>query len=317
MGNIILTTDCQRRCKYCFAKDNKKTPMQFEKEAFIKAVEWITKDNYMIPRIGLLGGEPTLHPDFLYFIDYLMSRKLNTVVFTNGMVEEYSFYNNIINIAHKNGVRHSSSLGFCLNVNEKKYRTEKEEILQKTFINTLGKVSSLSFNIFEPEFDPYFLIEYILQYKCMKNIRLGLAAPLGNRNKFLKIEDFKTVAEKLVEFVKEATRNNITVGFDCGFTKCMFSDIDQNVLHKLKVETWGFMCNPTLDIYPNLDVTYCYPLSGILKEKMDNWESAMELYIHWEDVIKEYENIYNECESCTYFKTQICNGGCKAHKVNG
>jgi len=289
--------------------------MEFNLPDFKKVVSWLINENMLLPRIGLLGGEPTLHPNFIEFLDHLLSKKINTVVFTNGMIENTKIYDDIIDVALKNEIKHANSFGFCLNVNEKKYRTKKEDILQKRFLEELGRVSTLSFNIFEPDFDPYFLLEIILQHKCMKNIRIGLASPLGNRNKFLKTKDFKVVGDKLSEFIRETSRNDVIVGFDCGFVRCMFPDNIGKEL--LKVEGWGHYCHPTIDVYPNLEVAYCYPLSKILKARMEDWKTSMDLYIHWSKEIRKYELIYDQCPDCKYLSTETCDGGCKAHKANG
>jgi len=37
------------------------------------------------PRVGLLGGEPTLHPQFITILAYLLARGLHVRVFTNGL----------------------------------------------------------------------------------------------------------------------------------------------------------------------------------------------------------------------------------------
>jgi radical SAM protein with 4Fe4S-binding SPASM domain len=314
--NLILTTDCQRKCSYCFAKDNQNNPMQFTMENLMKAIFWLEQEKHMFDRIALLGGEPTIHPQFIEFLEYLLPRRLGILVFTNGMIENIEIYSKIVDVASRNGIRGFPQLGFCVNINESKYRIDKEEALQTLFFEKLGKVSMLSFNIFEEKFDPYFLIEKIKKYSLIKSIRLGIAAPLGNRNNYLKIESFSKVSSKIVSFMKEATKQNIYVGFDCGFVRCMFSEEDLLDIKDL-CGNITFDCGPSIDIYPNLEISSCYPMSTVLREKMENYKSPTHLFSYWQSKFNDYKPVYDRCETCNYFSNLICNGGCKAYKANG
>ena len=315
--NLILTTDCQRKCQYCFAKDNLENPMQFTMENFKKVIDWIETDIRDVDRIALLGGEPTLHPDFINFIKYLLPRKLGILVFTNAMVENKDFYKDIIDIAIENSVSSFPELGFCVNINEPKYRSKKENELQNLFFERLGRVSSLSFNIFEKEFNPYFLISTIKKYGLVKNIRLGIAVPLGNRNKHLKVEYYSNVAIKIMEFIRLAVEHKIIVGFDCGFTRCMFTEKNLQELNSLKTGSITFDCGPSIDIYPSMEATSCYPMSHILRENILDYTSFRELFYIWKQKFNKFNNIYLECIDCTHYIHYNCDGGCKAYKANG
>ncbi len=313
--NLILTTDCQRKCSYCFAKENINNPMQFTMENFKKAVNWLEKD---IPdRIALLGGEPTLHPLFIDFLDYTLSKKLETMVFTNAMIEDMDFYHEVIKIAIKNKVSGFKNLGFCVNLNEPKYRSSKEKELQDIFFSRLGRVSSLSFNIFEETFDPYFLIDYINKYNLVKNIRLGLAMPLGNKNRYLDIKHYSEVAIKIMNFIRKATKNKIFIGFDCGFVRCMFTEGDLKELEGLKTTFISFDCGPTIDIYPNLEIASCYPMSQKFRCNLSDYTSLGFLYIDWKLELRKLKHIYDKCDTCEYLLDSKCDGGCKAYRANG
>lgn len=315
--NIILITDCQRRCEYCFAKNNINNPMQFSMENFKTAINWIGSTNCNNERIALLGGEPTLHPDFIEFLEYILPKKLRVLIFTNGMIENINLYNDIINVAIKNNIRTFLDLGFCVNINEPKYRSKRENELQDLFFKHLGKVSSLSFNIFEEEFDPYFLISIINKYNLVKNVRLGIAVPLGNKNKYLNINSYKYISTKIIDFIKVCLKYKIFIVFDCGFTKCMFSEEDLQELDNLKNTSISFDCGPSIDIYPNLEITSCYPMSDILRVNMKDYPSANELLINWEQKFNTLNTIYNKCNECNYFISKECGGGCKAYNYNG
>jgi len=315
MSNIILTTECPRKCSYCFAKDNAKTPMNFLMGNFVKAVDWLARENDMIQRIGLLGGEPTAHPKFLEFLDYMLSRRLNTLVFTNGMIEEEDVLK-IIEIAAKNGIKHSDHLCFCVNVNEAKYRSRKEQRLQTRFLEILGRVSVLSFNIFEDSCDFGFLVDLINQHNMVRNVRFGLAAPLGNRNTFMDPGGYDKIAEKLTQFSAIRKKEDITMGTDCGFPMCMFTEKQRTIIQNSPLEAFSFDCGPTIDVYPNLEVAACYPMSKVLRAKVED-QSYADLFWKWTKEMNEMEPMYSKCYECDFYKVHTCSGGCKAHKANG
>lgn len=317
MSNIVLTTKCPRRCKYCFAKDNQDNPMEFQMGNFVKAIEWLSNDKNIVGRVGLLGGEPTAHPKFIDFLDYVLSKKINTTVFTNGMIEKEETLFKIIDIAKKNKVKHVDHLCFCINVNEQKYRGDKEQRLQEQFLKILGRVSVPSFNIFEESCNFDFLVDLINKYNMVRNIRFGLAAPLGNRNKFMSPSGYKTIAEKLTNFTAIRKKQNIKMGTDCGFPRCMFTQKQIDIILNGPLETLSFDCGPSIDIYPDLTITHCFPTSRIKKVKMKDYKTYAELYHKWEKEMKQEKPLYDDCLTCVWFLNNECSGGCKAHRIYG
>ena len=61
MANILLTQKCNQKCPYCFASYNEGNDY-ISKENFVKAIKFLKKTPG--EKIGLLGGEPLLHPEF-------------------------------------------------------------------------------------------------------------------------------------------------------------------------------------------------------------------------------------------------------------
>ena len=87
MANIMLTYRCNLRCSYCFANEFVgKESTDISLENFLKAVSFITSSGE--PRIGLIGGEPTVHPGFRVIMDLLIANpKVQYIeVFTNGLL---------------------------------------------------------------------------------------------------------------------------------------------------------------------------------------------------------------------------------------
>ena len=89
MANIILTSYCNLHCPYCFADTMIKTEdiKNISIEQFKKTLNWLADEE----KIGLIGGEPTLHPQFQEILkvvnDYSTNREspCQFVLFTNGI----------------------------------------------------------------------------------------------------------------------------------------------------------------------------------------------------------------------------------------
>lgn len=68
MANIFLTRKCNLKCPYCFADEfvNQKN-QDVTLENFKKILNFIKVDK--TSKVGLIGGEPTLHPKFNEILD--------------------------------------------------------------------------------------------------------------------------------------------------------------------------------------------------------------------------------------------------------
>jgi cyclic pyranopterin phosphate synthase len=113
-------------------------------------------------------------------------------------------------------------------------------------------------------------------------------------------------------------RDSIEFGFDCGFPMCIFSDAEIGRLYKNKVRLL-FVCEPVIDIDPDLNVIYCYPLSGFKTLKLKNFESVSQIYKQFEALMANHEGkkgIYDQCQKCPYRANQRCGGGCRGHYIS-
>lgn len=78
---IEITRACNLSCFYCYANQDNRTNLNFE-----KAKEIIDEAKaYGIERISWLGGEPTLNPDWKDIIEYSKSRGLSNELWSNGV----------------------------------------------------------------------------------------------------------------------------------------------------------------------------------------------------------------------------------------
>ena len=79
---LEITGKCQLRCVHCYA-DSSPVGVHGEmaREDWIRVIKEASK--YGVHRIQFIGGEPTLHPELPYLIDYALDCGLPVEVFTN------------------------------------------------------------------------------------------------------------------------------------------------------------------------------------------------------------------------------------------
>ena len=196
-----------------------------------------------------------------------------------------------------------------MNVNEEKYRTAVEDKLQKKFLDTMGHLAYLSFTIHE-DTDLLFLYKMIEDYYLDSTIRLGLAMPIqGVGNKFLPLELYGDVAKRIIKLSNDSP--GVKVTFDCGFPLCMFSMEEISELIKNEENDFSFICGVPLDIYPDLTVSNCYPLSTLHKTHISNFPNIEAAYKYFEEGFVTPTGIYGDkCNSCQFYR-KACHGGCK------
>lgn len=304
MANLLVTTDCQRKCSYCFAQGDKKKRLTISWNNFITATDFIATG----PKaLNLLGGEPTLHPEFDHMLSYLLEKDYMIQVFTNGMVRR-ELLDKMIDVLNRIALR-ENQLSFAVNVNEEKYRSKEEDRLQRRFLDNMGHLAYPSFTIHEKT-SLLFLQKLVEDYYLEKSIRLGLAMPVqGVKNKFLPTDLYRDVALSIIELANNSEGTSIT--FDCGFPLCMFELEEISELVKNEENNFSFICGTPLDIYPDLTMTNCYPLSTIHKTHMVNFSNIMDAYKYFEEGFATPTGIYGQkCIDCQFFR-KACYGGCK------
>jgi organic radical activating enzyme len=315
MPNILLTNKCNRACAYCFARDkvfDEKPQADLTFDDLIYVADFLERSSHK--QLGLLGGEPTKHPQFILYLKYLLSRDFNLCVFTNGIVEEdlAREMNSILDAAH------TGSVNVTVNINEEKYRSESEKELQSNFFQVMGQNAMLGFNIFEKDFSPDFLIETINRHNLRRQIRLGIASPITlEKNSFASTDDYPKVYRTIFRLAELCNSEDITLQPDCGFLLCGFSDEEIGKLFKYDVGL-KFYCQVPLDIGPDLTTWRCFPLSKHHNKSLKDFtdlKEAMQYYDKAFDWAKKV-GVFSECTDCVHLKKGRCAGGCIGHFID-
>jgi len=266
-------------------------------ETFRKALDFLARSG--IGEARLLGGEPTLHPEFPRLAALALERGFKVRVFSNGLMPAPALewlescaperVAVLINIAHG-------------------------DPLQTPALARLQNRVTLGLNIHTPAFEPAFLLRLIRRHGLSPSIRFGLAHPdADGSNSFLHPRYYQAVGMRLARFLETARSAGVEPSFDCGFVPCMFPPGFADALGPAAGGI-GACCSPVLDILPDARVAACFPLARLAGEPLPESETADALRARFTARLSGYRRlgVYRECAACEARQSGRCNGGCLA-----
>ena len=311
MANLYLTHKCNRGCAFCFArKVLSESGADVNELLSISDIEKLIEHfRGQLPELGILGGEPFLYPYFGELMELLKKNMIIPKIFTSATdpmpkyLEEMDF--------------RTSPVGFIVNVNVREsYSDAKYENLMK-FFDKFHAVASLSYTILDLDADVSFLFDLIIKHNLARSIRTGVALPIyKGGNKFVERDDYKRFGDFYEKFARRAASEQVVLGMDCGFTPCMFTPKQVGALQRCGV-IMAFCCGAALDIGPGLQSWNCFPLFRLHRENILNYDTVEHAKRAFEAKMDSYFDkvgIFDDCDSCKYFKNGFCNGGCKSYK---
>jgi MoaA/NifB/PqqE/SkfB family radical SAM enzyme len=316
VANLLITDYCNRNCSYCFARSkvetdstndqNKRHHISMENVAITAAFMKRSK----LSTATLLGGEPTLHPQFEEIVDYLFAEGFSVRVFTNGIIDEKK-------LAFLTGTD-PERMSLIVNVN---HPDESDpEQFQQTLrtLEALPDKTGLGVNFYRKDLNLGFALELTKRFNLYRYIRLGLAQPIyGVDNTYIPISEYGTISQSIVDFARECERFDVALEFDCGFTMCMFSEQQLGSL-LTSGSSFSFSCPTVVDIGPDLDVWHCFPLSTIMNVKLRDFDTRDEIVAHYTRKTAFYRSIgaLDECKTCKQLHRGFCAGGCLSYTLS-
>lgn len=228
MANIAIVNYCNLKCPYCFAEDMIKEDNAFMSlEQYSKLLDFILKDPEN--RIGILGGEPTLHPQFIELLNLTKEKckKRQIILFTNG-IELKQFLPYIDGIQVLINYNHPNNLS---EIQKNKLQQSLNAIEELDWFN-VNRIS-LGCNIYLGCTDYSYFWDAVSKYK-LKIVRCSVVAPGGIytdwKNK--KDEYFNLLKPVYLEFCKEAIKHNCILEMDCSHVPfCYFTEEEKELVH--------------------------------------------------------------------------------------
>ncbi len=312
MANIILSTRCNRSCPYCFAQNEMaggpaETFMSWDNLIYLADMHIASGQK----GISLLGGEPTLHPDIVDLIAYLLRRDFFVTVFTNGIVSD----RRLAEFRRHLTKFDTGQLSFVCNLNDPDKTPAPEEHARKIerFLALMGPWTLPGFNIYRLDFSLDFLFDLINRFGMKRHMRLGITHPIpGRSDGFIRTEDIRCAIERLYSYRPVFDALRVSPGIDCGFPLCKFTDEEIGWLHHFSRPV-QFRCSPGLDITPDMNVYHCFPLSRFKRRSVFDFDSLNAMRDHYQkihdEIKREIPGIYEECDGCRHRDEGVCSAG--------
>jgi len=306
MANISLTSTCNRTCSFCFARDALEAhgPLRghMPLDRVERALAFLARSR--VPEARLLGGEPTLHPDFDRIVERALELGLRLLVFSGGLIPERAL--------RRLEAVPEASLSVLLNVASPATGRTHEVARQLEVFRRLGSKVVLGLTIDSPGIDPSFLLPLIDEHGLGRTVRLGLAHPvLSGSNGYLHPRHYAEVGRRVTEFGLRAKERGVRLDFDCGWVPCMFPDGALDALGLTSAEV-GLRCSPMLDLLPDGRVISCYPLAAQGAEMLGESHDAgwMRSRFSKRQKADRVFTLYRDCEDCRWRGRGECSGGC-------
>jgi radical SAM protein with 4Fe4S-binding SPASM domain len=277
-----------------------------EISTYQKALDYLLRSGFK--QVRLLGGEPTLHPNFISFVQSALELNLDILLFSNGLISKKNL-DFLVSIP-------DNRLTVLLNTIHPDEKNEKGIKQQKETMMLLGCKIIPGINIFSVKQKLDYLLDYAVRYNLKNEIRIGIShAVLSQNNVYLHPKEYHKIGYNIVLLKMEAHKAGVSLGFDCGFVPCMFPVECFDLLSE-ELKKAGNCCHPIIDLLSDGNFISCYPLNNFLKIKLHDRLSAKELIDHFEKALTPYKKtgIYRYCSSCPLFNEQ-CNGGCMAFRI--
>jgi sulfatase maturation enzyme AslB (radical SAM superfamily) len=313
MANIIIADVCNMQCRYCFAGSYMETANTTTHSPFISLDDFAQRLDFLnrsgIDEIRLIGGEPTLHPQFAELIQMARKEAKHIVVFTHGLIRASALACLEAIPADKCTVLVNTSA-----TAKPGGPGAREVARRKAVIRRLGQRALLGYTIDALDNDLGFLIPLVESSGAQRKIRLGLAQPIsGGQNIYLHPKQYPAVGQKIIRFAEGAAQVGIQIELDCGFVRCMFTEQGLEVLHAMNT-TLQWRCSPILDLALDGTVMHCFSTGNMLHCQFDSQLTATDFrqILAGSASLYRVAGIYRECSICRFKLSGDCAGGCLA-----
>lgn len=319
----MITDICNLNCSYCFANSfvNHNSINHISTESFLRILDFIETAKGK-EHVGLIGGEPTLHPDFLNLLSIINCRDNidDVIVFTNGLKidEFFSELQNpkmhlLINCNAPYVIGETNFLRIRKNIN--------------TAVNLFGMKDRITIgvNIFSPDFDYNYIIELIDEFG-FDHLRLSITVP-NSKEAYKPLVHYSKMKRVVLELIEETLKHNAMPYFDCNkIPVCILTMEERNRLLRLcgeksisNIISEYANCSPVIDILQDETCVRCFGLSDHLKVDINGFETIDDLRGFFENRFDVFSHVVyydKQCEACYERVCRKCAGGCLKYKID-
>lgn len=308
--NISVISACNNNCEYCFQKDyhtmNKKLSLEEIDDIFY----WGRHEN----RIGILGGEPTLHPDIVEIVRRA-KQITDTCMFTNLLCKQ-DVLKELIKI---------KEVGYLVNTTTRdelkdlfwsnaEFLYSQNDYLKKSYISvSFGLTLMNNPEIDDRNIENIFRLVDAFPGLC-ESIRMGIATPF-HKGTFELMNYNEPVKYMIDKTLKDYP--DMTIGFDCPSNNCQISPrLMGDCLEEPRVEKFALGCAGCIfDILVDKSLKYCFsfPDDFLRIDSYTRFKDSREAHRWFNIKVKEYMSKYAfQCKKNKECDNDVCKGTCPA-----
>jgi len=300
---IALTYLCNLDCDYCYTKSFNKYPKFIKIEHFKKIISKLKPK-----RIFLLGGEPTIHPQFNDILNILYHYKKKATLATNCLFDSSKFnekFSKVIDVCTINPQ-------VILSNNKRRLKKFNRNII---FLKNNVKEICLVYTYLNGSFNRK--IFNFCDKHNIKKITFSPALPdkdIGNS--YFSLKKDMGIGKKIFNFVRFSNSKGISVFLISALPFCIFTSQQRKYL--IKYAGLHFTCSCGVGvIHPFLSISPCPFLyfSGPKYNKFNNIKEVKKYFKKTIDKLKWEKTLFNDCKECLLFFKKVCQGACLNYKT--
>lgn len=315
MANIIITNICNLQCEYCFASTITNQEQEFiQLKDFCRILAFLGKSTNQ--RIGLIGGEPCLHPNFKNMLGILNTFYNDTghasIVFSNGifLAPYIPYLGNVDVLVNCNSPESQGEINY-------QQMLKSLQIAYDQGLIARDQVRcGCNIHLNQDDYS-YFWNDIVDTFEA-KIVRCSIVSPGGCYQKTWQHQDKKQeyyyqLKPKLMQFIQEANARNVKIAFDCNqIPVCFFDNEERELIRKVALTLPQLNCTPSVDIDMNLNAFSCFGVQGdSISITQFNTVDELERYLFINNTIPKIQsNGKGMCIDCDLYKKYQCQGGC-------
>jgi len=275
-ANVTLTNKCNNSCYYCiggFDKPRKRYDF-LSKNQFSELIKLLLIQER--PRISmtLIGGEPTVHRDFPYFLDEAGKLKNSYIHVVTNLLKPYEYFKSL---------PLKESFDFTCSYHSHGVKDDEEWFSKVELLYDKGCLSKVFLMLTEKNTDKIkevydkYKDKYLIKYSDENIVDLVTVYPI---NEFAYDKEFKELTDSgTFEYFNTHVDCRGDEELDSESIKVMLSDGTNDYLNYDKYRSFYFMmCHCEISVHPNGKITRCLhdiPKVMVLGEdepkKLDEW----------------------------------------------
>lgn len=301
--NLMLTNVCNERCSFCYADDFfKAKPVSNARDLdtllqalthyaglvakapplppYDAGVDELTATYYASRVVNLMGGEPSLHPDFEKVVDHIHGLDLGLILFTNGSTP------------HKVAAVRDKLWSITMNGLFAFRAPDLPFPRDRVFVNLPHRRG-----------DDVVRRLQIIHDAGIRAVFLAFATPAGGaKSKYYTPEDVVEMREVHGKALAFCEANGIHLGYDCSFPLCVDARVMQTRCTSVPVmDAQGFMSICGGEYFSRKEPRHVTGFDSL--EALHEWTFGLI------EKMRAFPSQFDVCNGCEHFNVD-CHGMC-------